>query len=50
MSIGSDSGWVLNKQQAIIWTNDSVIYQQEYALLILNDLFHWPLWKNKQGG
>ena len=36
-SIGLDDGWVPNRWQAIIWTNDSLIYWCIYESLSLND-------------
>ena len=29
--IGSDNGLVLNRRQAIIWTNDDLVYRRIYA-------------------
>ena len=36
--IGSDSGLVPNRQQAIIWTNDGCVHRRTYVLLSLNEL------------
>ena len=35
--IGSDNGLVLIRRQAIIWTDDGIIYWPIYASLGLND-------------
>ena len=35
--IGSDNGLVPNRQQAIIWTNDGLVYWGIYASLGLNE-------------
>ena len=35
---GSDNGLVPNRQQAIIWTNDGIVWWWAYAWLSLNDL------------
>ena len=37
-SIGSDNGLVLNWRQAIIWTNDGLVYWCIHASLSLNEL------------
>ena len=39
-SIDSDNGLVSIKQQAIIWTNDGIVYWRIYASLDLNELTH----------
>ena len=36
--IGSDNGFVLNRQQAVIWSNSSLVYSRIYASLGLNEL------------
>ena len=38
ISIGSDNGLVPNRRQAIIWTNDCLVYWRIYASLGLNDI------------
>ena len=35
---GSDNGLVPNKQQAIIWMNDALVYESIYASLTLDEL------------
>ena len=37
-SIGSNNGLALTTQQAIIWTNDGLVYWRIYASLSLNEL------------
>ena len=39
--IGSDNNLALNRQQAIIWTNDSLVYRCIYASLCLNTKPWW---------
>ena len=38
VTIGSDNGLAPNRRQAIIWTNDGLIYWHIYASLSLNEL------------
>ena len=44
-SIGSDNGLVPNRRQAIIWTNDGIVYRRIYASLDLIDLSRQGLTK-----
>ena len=37
-SISSDNGLAPNRQQAIIWTNDGIVYWRTYASLSLDGL------------
>ena len=39
-SIGSDNGLAPVRQQAIIWTNDGLVYRCIYASLSRNELTH----------
>ena len=43
-SIGLDNGLAENRQQAIIWTNDGLIYWHIYASLSLNELTLYMLY------
>ena len=42
-SIGSDNGFAQNRQQAIIWTSDSLVHWSMYASLGLNELNPYSL-------
>ena len=42
-SIGSGNGLAPSRRQAIIWTDDGIVYWRIYASLSLNDLTHWSL-------
>ena len=42
-SIGLDNGFAQNRQQAIIWTYDRLVYRRIYASLCLNELTHRQL-------
>ena len=44
MHIGSDKGMAANRRQAIIWTNDGLVYWRIYASLGLNELITSVLW------
>ena len=37
-SIGSDNGLAQNRQQAIIWTNDDIVFLRIYVPFGLNEL------------
>ena len=37
-SISSDNGLVLNRKQAIIWTNNGLVYQGTYMSVGINEL------------
>ena len=41
VSIGLDNGLVSNRGQAIIWTNDGLLYWRTYVSLDLNGLISW---------
>ena len=40
VTISSDNGLVLNRRQAIIWTNEDLVYWRIYASLGLSELTH----------
>ena len=39
-NIGSDNGLALKKRQAIIWTNDGLVYGHIYASLRLDEFIY----------
>ena len=40
INIDSDNDLALSRRQAIIWTNDNIVYWRIYASLKLEDLTH----------
>ena len=43
--LGSDNGLAPNRRQAIIWTNDGVVWWRIYAFIGLNELDNWVIFQ-----
>ena len=43
-SVGSGKGLALIRRQAIIWTDDGLVYWHIYVSLGLNELLSWWIW------